>query len=279
MKSILFALALLSLASHATASMITPDFSMLGTITQDGTPGGTNVTQLVKDDINAAIQWWENAILKDFDLSIKFTFASLTEDVGLHTLVMEDATTSFIKQSKIQFDLPSETDWFFDNDPHDNDEFAMQNFVDDDGVVVGREGSATDAAAMGNWDFLSVAKHEIGHALGLSNAGTLFTAETADGDIDIDAGLMSTLTRIPVNGSHFDGNPLGGLFDHALMGLPGFGSGERAVQSHADILAIASVYNLTKNEINLDPAHVPEPGTLSLLALGGLMLVRRRRRC
>lgn len=277
-------------APYAAAVSITPDFNMLGKITQDGTANGKDVTAIVKKDINAAIQWWENAILKDFDLSIKFTFASLTnnDNVGLHTLRMEDPTTDFIKKSDIQFDLTSERTWFFDDSPHDNSEFNMQVFKDSKGVIVGREGAAVAGkGAVGKWDFLSVAKHEIGHALGLSNAGTLYKKER-DGDpgsdIDIDAILMSTLTAIPVTGSHFDGyadiNGQMNLFDHALMASTGFGAGERALQSHADILAIASVYDLKKTDINLNPPHVPvpEPSTLLLMLTGVAVLVLRARR-
>ncbi len=270
-------LSLIIATSPASALTITPDFSMLGTITQDGTPDGTDVTELVKSNINVAIDSWEAAILKDFDLEIQFTFASLTDvgAVGLHTLLLEDPTTNFIKKSKIEFDLTSQTDWFFDPTPRSNEEFDdIKDFDQDgDGVIEGRKGVAVAGkGAVDKWDFLSVAKHELGHALGLSGDGTLYLAETADGDIDIDAALMSPLTTIPVTGTHFDGNAtvngVPNLFDRGLMAVPGFGVGERSTQSDADILAIASVYNLNKEEINLNPAQqVPEPSTLLGLSL------------
>lgn len=284
-------LALLSLIlaiSPASAFTIKPDFSMLGKITQDGTPDGTDVTELVKSNINVAIDSWEAAILKDFELEIAFTFADLTADsaVGLHTLLEEDANTNFTKKSKIEFDLTSQTNWFFDLTPYSNEEFGdIVDFDQDgDGVIEGREGVAiAGKGAVGKWDFLSVALHEIGHALGISGSNTLYQAETVDGDIDIDLELMSALTTIPVTGTHFDGNAtvngVPNLFDRALMAVPGFDPGERATPSDADILGIASVYNLKKDEINLNPVPVPEPSTLLVLplTLGFGTLLRKRK--
>lgn len=283
-------LSLILAISPASALTIKPDFSMLGKITQDGTPDGTDVTELVKSNINVAIASWEAAILKDFDLEIAFTFADLTAEsaVGLHTLLEEDANTNFIKKSKIEFDLTSQTNWFFDPTPYSNEEFddIVDFDQDGDGVIEGREGVAiAGKGAVDKWDFLSVAKHELGHALGLSGDGTLYAAERADGDIDIDAALMSALTTIPITGTHFDGNAtvngVPNLFDRALMAVPGFDRGERSTQSDADILAIASVYNLNKEEINLNPAQqVPEPSTLLglSLTLGFGTLLRKQKK-
>lgn len=288
--TILTLFSLLVATFPASALTIKSDFSMLGKITQDGTPEGTDVTELVKSNINVAIDSWESAILKDFELEIQFTFASLTDvgAVGLHTLLEEDATTNFIKKSKIEFDLTSQTNWFFDPTPYSNEEFddIVDFDQDGDGVIEGREGVAiAGKGAVGKWDFLSVVKHELAHALGLSGDGTLYAAERADDDIDIDPELMSALTTIPITGTHFDGNAtvndVPNLFDRALMAVPGFDVGERSTQSDADILAIASVYNLKKDEINLNPKQeVPEPSTLFglFLTLGFGTLLRKQKK-
>lgn len=263
--------------------------------------GGNNVTDALKANFNAAIKWWEMALpTNKINLKIPVKLDNLggEGDAGLTTYIKKDDTSGFITESRIDFNSNTNK-WFFDPTPHDDTEFNMKsselstNPATTDKVNSGRFGNATLDAAKNKWDFLSVAKHEIGHALGIGLNGTdpanyvLYENEVnMDSDIDIDLVFamlfpnnMLPVLDIPITTSHFDGSVQGKIFDHTLMADPGFQMGMRTVQSDLDILAIGSVYNLGKNEIKLNPTHVPEPTTVSLL-LGvlGIWMGRKRMR-
>ena len=303
-KSILAAAVFLS-AAPAYAMTITADYFSLGSVYQNGsgvlsnTPGGTDVTDIFKSNVQTSINYWQNAILLNtWSMTISFKLDTLSAfTAGISNIDSFDSNTRPLTTT-IRVDN-STTPFYIDPTPADNSEFTLADFTILSGTVnSGRFGAAVDTPANRRYDLLSLILHEMEHSLGFdadNASNTRYTsAINGAGDILTVPTLVSGLGSpfdIPVTGTHIDGTANGGIFDNTSLALPGFNFGERALLSGVDIFAICTIEGCDANQLNtnpsavqqrvdVSPSAVPEPGTLLLISVSGLGMmgmVRRRR--
>lgn len=256
---------------------------------------GEQVT-LVRRNVDQAVAFWRMVLPTNvYTTTIDIRLANLGGDnqAGLTTYLTKDVNGR-VSSSRIDFNSNTQK-WYFDATPADASEYELaetrlnRNNATADTALFGCQGPARQPALADKWDFLSVAIHEIGHALGIGFNGTdpanytrYADAITAagGGKFNIPAaygGLYPNGTLpfldVPIIGSHYDGTVRGGDYNLTTMADPGWGRGTRAFMTDPDILGIGAVAGLARADLAL--VHIPAPS--ALFALGVLALGRRRR--
>jgi len=196
-----------------------------------------------------AASYWEKAILSPGTVTIDFGWAGLTGNV-LATTFTGGGTTSFI-----EFNSAGTSPLFLDATPAANSEYTTftpsSANLGGGTVNTGRVFTGATGAASGRYDLLSVALHEIGHALGFT--------PSSGAPVVVTNPLPNAGTSIPTTTT--------GHIDITTAELyPSLPPSERKLLTGVDILGVAQLAGY--KSVDLNPVPVPLPGALILMASG-----------
>lgn len=186
----------------------------------------------------AAAHYWERAIRDDFTVTVNFGWfpTAPISPVAFHQGNTIAGTPVRQTEGSIAFSNDGLLPMFLDATPLDHVEFGPQIAAHADlgggPINILRERLPLDVAAVDAVDILSVAIHELGHALGLVG-WPYFTTEAADGAINLTmAGYEGT--AIPLMGTHLRvTGPATSGFSRPL--------GYRRLLTDLDVLAVSQV--------------------------------------
>lgn len=259
---------------------------MITLLDNGGTAPTTTGTGSLSTVMQAAANVWELAFNSgsfSHSLVLEYGWASLDPGVvGQHQFFSGMGTPYRENYGIINFDSDGTSSFFLDGTLDtssltslvaSSDEFS--NYTEEEqnfggGAMNRRRTFNNGAGDAAQTDLFSVALHEIGHALGLSNGNLAFVSEAGDGDVDVAIPLPFAGSVIPTTGSHIN-------VANTLM-FPSISSGVRKLPSAVDILANAQLSQFTDPNLNLDAAAVPEPSSLLLAGILGACGVAGRMR-
>lgn len=157
--------------------------------------------------------------------------------------------------------------WFADPTPTDHSEYqtyreTTKNYGSGP-INIGKNYTNATGAAAGRFDLLSVATHEIGHALSIG-VGPRWFNEVSDGDIDV------TAPRQHANSTVIIDNAQNHLADQTALMWYGTAAGERKLISDLDLESGMQLSGFVVQS-------VPEPTSIAAFLAGLALLARQRK--
>jgi hypothetical protein len=261
-KQISFAVFCFLCIGLGNAPALTFETYFIGGAAPDNAVGGGNLDDIV----NAAARIWESAYADPIIITLYYGWAPIG-DAGNHTLLAQGDNPNREITGRILFDNSGTSLFYLDPTPDFNEEYRRLTEEYEDlgaGLInVGRIYRSPLEEAAGSIDLLSVALHEMGHALGMSSANYSFIDQSRDGILYISGGLPFNGTMIPLayNNSgiipHFDANEI--AYGSVMSGI---NSDERRMPSELDIVANAQISGYTVLNLDLQEAiESGQPGT------------------
>lgn len=197
---------------------------------------------------NAAADSWERKIKDDHTVTIQFGWLPLPIGGGVHNVRFQDGFPNRVTEAIVYFDNDGSTTWFLDETPREHSEYptlvecyaALGKGRINSGRVLSNGKNSSQAL-----DLLTIAKHEIGHALGLSTWNYQWVLKNAEPGIHLSTPRPYADTLIPVDtGGHLRLH--GPLMDRSLL------PGQRKLISVVDVLAIAEMGEFSDLNLNIE---------------------------
>jgi len=215
-------------------------------------------TPAEKNVITFALGQWESIIDNRVSLDVLIRKDQLPNGVAASTDEIQMDAGGFPQHARITInDEPSPFfPWFVDPTPSANEEFAPGRTEDSWVALPG-------SAAAGGYDLLTVAEHELTHALGFSILFPLFAAHVQIG--------QDSLRYYEGNGISVPLTPafLGTHIEESLFGPDLMNSvlqpGQRFAPSYYDLAILDDAFGYGI-PLGPPPVTAPEPGTLACLS-------------